>query len=392
MRVSNQRGLTKRPGRNDSAGAEIQARASTTVNGPWPLGRDVPEGPTRQVLSRPLRVWECSSTEAPNAATLRAPQPLPSLGPLAASYLRHARENPTLAGDARGVFLPPRLSPAPTGTVVFVFTDVQSSTQLWEQCGEAMPVALDVHNRVLRARLAATSGYEVKTQGDSFMVAFASVTEAVRWCLEAQEALLQAPWPTALLAHPQASEERGPQGRALHRGLRVRMGVHLGEAECRIDERTGRADYFGRAVNVAARVSDAGHGGQVLLSGAAWAQLAHRLEEVGQPAVRALGEFRFKGIEEPCALIEVLPASLADRGFGASGRRRSGEATCPPSWARWWAASRSWRCCASASTTARGWSPSWGPAAWARRAWPRTSAAPSSTRSSAGTEASGCAC
>jgi predicted ATPase/class 3 adenylate cyclase len=200
--------------------------------------------------------------------------------------------------------------------VVLVFTDVQSSTQLWEQCGEAMRTALDVHNGVLRARLATTSGYEVKTQGDSFMVAFPSVTQAVRWCLEAQEALLHAPWPAALLAHPQAAEERGPQGKPLLRGLRVRMGVHLGEAECRVDERTGRADYFGRTVNVAARVADAGHGGQVLLSGAAWSQLAQRLEEVGQPAVRALGEFRFKGLEEPVSLIEVLPASLADRSFG----------------------------------------------------------------------------
>jgi predicted ATPase/class 3 adenylate cyclase len=200
--------------------------------------------------------------------------------------------------------------------VVLVFTDVQSSTLLWEQCGEVMSVALDVHNQVLRARLSATSGYEVKTQGDSFMVAFASVVEAVRWCLEVQEALLQAPWPPGILAHPQAAEERGPHGRALHRGLRVRMGVHLGEAECRVDERTGRADYFGRTVNVAARVADAGHGGQVLLSGAAWSQLAHRLEEVGHPAVRALGEFRFKGLEEPFPLIEVLPAALADRRFG----------------------------------------------------------------------------
>ncbi|WP_224248104.1 ATP-binding protein [Hyalangium gracile] len=220
------------------------------------------------------------------------------------------------AGDTLGSSPPPGPLPVPTGTVVFVFTDVQSSTQLWEQCGEAMQAALDVHNRVLRARLSTTPGYEVKTQGDSFMVAFPSVTEAVRWCLEAQEALLQAPWPAALLAHPQAAEERGPQGRALYRGLRVRMGVHLGQAECRIDEHTGRADYFGRTVNVAARVSDAGHGGQILLSGAAWSQLAHRLDEVGHPAVRALGEFRFKGIEEPFTLIEVLPASLADRSFG----------------------------------------------------------------------------
>ncbi len=224
---------------------------------------------------------------------------------------------PPLVGDPEGSHPnPPGSSQAPTGTVVFVFTDVQSSTVLWEHCGEAMQKALDEHNRVLRARLATTSGYEVKTQGDSFMVAFPSVMEAVRWCLEAQEALLQAPWPSEVLAHPQAEEERGPQGRALHRGLRVRMGVHLGQAECRLDERTGRADYFGRTVNVAARVANAGHGGQVLLSGEAWSQVGHQLEALGHLAVRALGEFRLKGIEEPVTLIEVLPAALADRRFG----------------------------------------------------------------------------
>ncbi|HYI02685.1 ATP-binding protein [Hyalangium sp.] len=220
------------------------------------------------------------------------------------------------AGDALGNSHLPGPPQAPRGTVAVVFTDVQSSTQLWEQCGEAMQVALDEHNRVLRTRLSTTSGYEVKTQGDSFMVVFPSVTEAVRWCLDAQEALLHAPWPAGILAHPQAAEERGPQGRALHRGLRVRMGVHLGEAECRIDERTGRADYLGHTVNVAARVADAGHGGQVLLSGVAWAQVAYQLEALGHPAVRALGEFRLKGFEERIALIEVLPASLADRRFG----------------------------------------------------------------------------
>jgi predicted ATPase/class 3 adenylate cyclase len=224
--------------------------------------------------------------------------------------------SPLPTGETPGNSNPRGPLQPPTGVVVLVFTDVQSSTQLWEQCGDAMQLALDVHNRVLRTSLSTTSGYEVKTQGDSFMLAFSSVTEAVRWCLEAQEALLHAPWPPALLAHPQGAEERGPQGRALHRGLRVRMGVHLGEAECRIDERTSRADYLGHTVNVAARVADAGHGGQVLLSGTAWAQVAHQLEAVSHPAVRALGEFRLKGLEDPITLVEVLPAALADRRFG----------------------------------------------------------------------------
>lgn len=204
----------------------------------------------------------------------------------------------------------------PTGRVTLVFTDVQGSTRLWERCSAAMRTALDVHDEVLRSLLEKSGGYEVKTQGDSFMVAFTSETEAVRWCLEAQRALLEAPWPEALLAEPDAAEVRGPHG-LLFRGLRVRMGIHRGDPECRVDERTGRADYFGRMVNVAARVASAGQGGQVLLSGEAWSHVEDASEHLGQPVVRALGEYHLKGIEEAVALVELLPASLADRRFGA---------------------------------------------------------------------------
>lgn len=207
----------------------------------------------------------------------------------------------------------PALS-APTGTVTLVFTDVQGSTRLWERCSEAMRAALDVHDRVLRALLEDSGGYEVKTQGDSFMVAFSSAVEAVRWCLEAQRALLAAPWPEALLSEPDAAEVQGPHG-PLFRGLRVRMGVHQGEPECRVDERTGRADYFGRMVNVAARVASAGHGGQVLVSAGAWERVSDSWERLGQPGVRALGDYHLKGIEEAVSLVEVLPAALADRRF-----------------------------------------------------------------------------
>ncbi|HEY0093538.1 MAG TPA: adenylate/guanylate cyclase domain-containing protein, partial [Archangium sp.] len=61
---------------------------------------------------------------------------------------------------------------APTGWVALVFTDIEGSTRLWEHCSAGMREALEVHDRTLRARLEATHGYEVKTQGDSFMVAF----------------------------------------------------------------------------------------------------------------------------------------------------------------------------------------------------------------------------
>jgi len=212
----------------------------------------------------------------------------------------------------------------PTGTVALVFTDVPSAARLWERCPTAMRDALEVQDEVLRALVDRCGGYEVKTQGGAFMVAFSSPREAVRWCLVAQEALLVAPWCQELLAQPEAAEEVGPRG-LLHRGLRVRMGVHVGEPECRVDGRTGRVDYVGRAVNAAARVAAAGHGGQVLVSGAAWAQVAGSAELPGQ-AARPLGMFRLRGLDSPLALVEVLPASLVDRRFGVplAARERQG--------------------------------------------------------------------
>ena len=231
------------------------------------------------------------------------------------------------AVPGHGAATPEAPSP-PGGTVALVFTDVQGSTRLWERCGAAMRAALEVHDRVLRSLLAGGGGYEVKTQGDSFMIAFPSVLEALRWCLEAQEALLFAPWPEEVLTQPEAAEEHGPRG-LLHRGLRVRMGIHVGEPDCRVDARTGRVDYLGRMVNVASRVTTAGHGGQVLVSGGAWAQVASAVEALGRPAVRPLGAFRLKGVDDAVALVEVLPTSLADRRFGAPRAPRDRQGNVP---------------------------------------------------------------
>ncbi|MCY1033795.1 AAA family ATPase [Corallococcus sp. BB11-1] len=211
---------------------------------------------------------------------------------------------------------PPRSHLPPTGSVALVFTDIQGSTRLWERCGASMRDALELHDGVLRALLLGTGGYEVKSQGDAFMVAFASPVEAVHWCLRAQEALLHVGWPAALLAEPDAAEEHAPEG-LTHRGLRVRMGVHVGEPDYRMDPSTHRLDYLGPPVNIAARVADAGHGGQVLLSGAAWARVAPELAAMGVPAARTLGAFRLRGVGDSVTLVEVLPASLAHRRFGA---------------------------------------------------------------------------
>ena len=130
----------------------------------------------------------------------------------------------------------------PSGTVTFLFTDVEGSTRLWAADSDAMSASLRIHDDIVRSSIESLGGYVFSTAGDSFAAAFSLASKAVEATAELQAALANAVWP-------------GPE-------LRVRAGLHLGEAE----QRGG--DYFGPAVNTAARVSGAGHGGQTLLTDA----------------------------------------------------------------------------------------------------------------------------
>ena len=128
-----------------------------------------------------------------------------------------------------------------TGTITFLFTDVEGSTKLWERNTEAMSKALSHHDELIRNTVEAHDGFVFKTVGDAFYAAFSTAAEAIEAALDAQKSLLSQEW-----------EETGP--------LKVRMALHTGKAE----ERGG--DYFGPTLNRAARLPSAGHGGQVLLS------------------------------------------------------------------------------------------------------------------------------
>jgi predicted ATPase/class 3 adenylate cyclase len=196
----------------------------------------------------------------------------------------------------------------PTGTIVIGFTDVEGSTLLWERDPVAMRAALDLHDAAMRDLLRVHGGYEVKTEGDAFMVAFAVPAAAVRWALEVQRVLVAADWPPALLALPEAAEARAGDA-VLHRGLRVRAGLHLGAPECRPDPNTGRMDYFGPVVNRAARVAAAAHGGQVLVSEAV------PVAGVDDLVAEDLGSHHLKGLFEPERLRQILPAALGRRRF-----------------------------------------------------------------------------
>lgn len=129
----------------------------------------------------------------------------------------------------------------PSGDVTLMFTDIESSTLKWDRYLDDFHEALTLHNDKLRLAIADHSGYEVKTIGDAFMVAFADPLQAVLCALDIQRAIETGPF-----------EHVG--------GLRVRIGLHTGAME------PIGGDYFGPAVNRAARVGSAAHGGQILLS------------------------------------------------------------------------------------------------------------------------------
>ena len=202
------------------------------------------------------------------------------------------------------------MTDAPTGTLTLVFTDIQGSTALWERLGDDFGLALQQHDALVRAALVEHGGYEVKTEGDAFMVAFDGARAAIEFCLDAQRRLHAAEWADSLLAQPECAAEGG------FRGVRVRMGVHTGEPACRPDPNTGRMDYFGPMVNRAARVEAAAHGGQIVVSAAAWSTSGLGEAPVGL-AVKDLGLHALKGLSEPEHLRQLLPRGLDGRTFPA---------------------------------------------------------------------------
>lgn len=179
----------------------------------------------------------------------------------------------------------------PSGTVTFLFTDVEGSTRLWSADTKAMSASLVVHDEILRTVIEANGGYVFTTAGDSFASAFGRAADALRAASEVQGRLEGAVWP-------------GP-------ALRVRMGLHLGEAE----ERGG--DYFGPVVNTAARVEAAGHGGQVLLTEAVRLAAAvggvtdlgvHELRDVAEPVrLFQLGDAEFPALRVVAPGLSNLP-------------------------------------------------------------------------------------
>jgi predicted ATPase/class 3 adenylate cyclase len=171
----------------------------------------------------------------------------------------------------------------PTGTLTFLFTDIEGSTKMWEQDPEAMQASLARHDELLRSVIEERGGYIFKTVGDAFCCAFPTTPEALEAALEVQRALIAQEW-----------GETGP--------IRVRMALHTGATE----ERDG--DYFGPPLNRVARLLSAAHGGQVLLSAA-----THEMVRDQLPAGATLidlGERRLKDLFRPERVFQLLAPGL----------------------------------------------------------------------------------
>ncbi|KNC47159.1 adenylate/guanylate cyclase [Thecamonas trahens ATCC 50062] len=207
---------------------------------------------------------------------------------------------------------------APDGHVTIMFTDIESSTALWEHDAEKMAEALRQHNSVIRKALSQYNGYEVKTEGDAFMVAFSSGWSAILCAIHIQRELLRVAWPEAILQTQTGAPQYNNKGTLIWRGVRVRMGLHAGEPELREDPVTHRVDYFGPMVNRSARIEGHTAGGQVNVSQAVFDDVCELLEASEELEYKLLGEFDLKGIREKMNIYQIIPYGLEDRIFESS--------------------------------------------------------------------------
>src|SRR5256886_9274206 len=180
----------------------------------------------------------------------------------------------------------------PTGTLTFLFTDLEGSTHLLQRLGDRYPALLATHYELMRAAFFRTGGQEVGTRGDALFVVFEQASAAVASAAAAQVALANYDWPDDC-------------------EVRVRMGLHTGEAE------VVEGDYVGVAVHAAARICSAAHGGQVLVSDVTRAIAEPELS--GDTSFAELGRHRLKDLDEPVALAQVVHPGL-EREFPQIGR------------------------------------------------------------------------
>jgi DNA-binding SARP family transcriptional activator len=192
------------------------------------------------------------------------------------------RQHPDV-GWAGSPTMDPDSAHLPSGTVSFLFTEVEGSTRLWDESPDVMSHAMPFHDELLRDAVESQGGFIVKNAGDGFHAVFATAHDAVTAAVAAQRSLLADDWNIA-------------------QTVRVRMGIHTGEAE------VCDCDYSGGAVNRAERLKSVAHGGQIVVSGATEEVLHDALPE--KYGFIDLGEHRLRDLGRPERLFQVAHPDL----------------------------------------------------------------------------------
>jgi predicted ATPase/class 3 adenylate cyclase len=251
---------------------ELAERAGVSRRGVSDLERGARTNPrpaTTRLLADALGLAESERAAFLAAALANAPSDV--------------RAEPATVPPARANPAEPNVAGLPSGTVTFLFTDIEGSTRLLHQLGERYSEVLGAQQRILRQAFAAHGGHEVDTQGDSFFAAFPTARGAIACAVEAQRALAAEPWP------------QGVQ-------VRVRMGLHSGAPQL-VGSR-----YVGLDVHRAARIAAAGHGEQVLVSAATAELIRHGLPE--GTSLRDLGAHRLKDLQQADRVYQVVVPGL----------------------------------------------------------------------------------
>src|SRR5690349_22310105 len=177
----------------------------------------------------------------------------------------------------------------PTGTVTFLFTDIEGSTKLAQEHPDEMPSLLGRHNEILNESIQAHHGFTFRIVGDSFSAAFHTAGAALNAALDSQRKLQNESWSPA--------------------PIKVRMGIHTGSAQLNDDPQGQGASYEGyRTLALTQRIMSVGHGGQILLSQTAHDLLKDRLPD--RTELRDLGEGRLKDIFRPEHIYQVVDPDL----------------------------------------------------------------------------------
>eukprot|EP00755_Sulcionema_specki_P016457 Sspe_Gene.62055::Locus_34637_Transcript_1_1_Confidence_1.000_Length_4962::g.62055::m.62055/K19511/PXDN, VPO1; peroxidase len=191
---------------------------------------------------------------------------------------------------------------APRDDVAIVFTDCMTSLQLWANFPEEMPVCIEIMSTIFRRCASKCKGYEVKTIGESFMIAFDTPLDAVKFCLKSQEEMTDTQWPV--------NEALVADGKFV--GPRVRMGCHAGAVITEENPLTGRADYRGTTVNKAARLTALPEDGYICLSSEVFNAISPHTDQLKGFIVDS-GEHSLKGLHGNHRVYYALPNKLRAR-------------------------------------------------------------------------------